>query len=392
MTVASAYRELRTRGFVVGEGRRGTSVAQRPPLPTAPSAPLPAGALDLASGNPDPELLPRLGPFLARLDPAARLYGEPGKLGDLVAFAAREFRADGIPEGPVAVVGGALDGIERALLAHLRPGDRVVVEDPGFGRVRDLVVALALVPVPVRLDERGPSPSSLARALEQNVRAIVVSPRAQNPTGAAFDAERERELRRILRAHPEVLLVEDDFASPVAGIAARTLAERTTRRWVIVRSVSKALGPDLRVAFLTGDEETVARVEGRQLLGTGWVSHVLQRLAFELLRDGTVRAGLHLATIRYEERRRALLAALAAEGLAAHGRSGLNVWVPVPEEAPVVRSLLERGYAVQAGERFRIASPPAVRVTIARLEPREAPDVARAIADALRPHALTYSA
>src|SRR5438067_6480930 len=78
MTVASAYRDLRTRGLVVGEGRRGTRVATRPPLPTAPPTPLPAGVHDLASGNPDPQLLPRLGPYLAALEPAATLYGERG--------------------------------------------------------------------------------------------------------------------------------------------------------------------------------------------------------------------------------------------------------------------------------------------------------------------------
>src|SRR6266581_5913045 len=121
MTVASAYRELRGRGLVATDGRRGTRVGVRPPLPTALPAPLPQGVSDLAAGNPDPALLPQLGPFLAALDPAPRLYGDPGKLSELVELAARDFARDGIPVGPVAVVGGALDGIERTLAAHLRP-------------------------------------------------------------------------------------------------------------------------------------------------------------------------------------------------------------------------------------------------------------------------------
>ena len=50
----------------------------------------------------------------------------------------------------------------------------------------------------------------------------------------------------------------------------------------------------------------------------------------------------------------------------------MNVWIPVAEESTTVQALLHAGWAVKAGERYRIASPPAIRVTIAALEPREA--------------------
>ena len=48
-TVAAAYKLLRTRGFIAGQGRRGTRVAARPPTPVAVSAPaVPDGTVDLA--------------------------------------------------------------------------------------------------------------------------------------------------------------------------------------------------------------------------------------------------------------------------------------------------------------------------------------------------------
>src|SRR5207253_2296950 len=76
-TVAAAYRTLRSRGVVQAQGRRGTRVAPRPPLPTPQAPPVPAHIRNLADGNPDPGLLPPLRPVLARLGGRPHLYGAP---------------------------------------------------------------------------------------------------------------------------------------------------------------------------------------------------------------------------------------------------------------------------------------------------------------------------
>ena len=81
----------------------------------------------------------------------------------------------------------------------------------------------------------------------------------------------------------------------------------------------------------------------------------------------------------YAERRKALIDALAHHGIEARGRSGLNVWVPVAEESSSVQALLGAGWAVSAGERFRLKSPPGLRITISSLDPREAPRLATAL-------------
>src|SRR6266545_2874899 len=382
-TVAAAYAVLRRRGLVVTAGRRGTRVRGRPPLPAHPVPPHRDGARDLAAGSPDPELLPALGPVLGGLAPARRLYDESPNLPALVELARGQFDRDGVPAGPVAVVSGALDGIERVLVAQTRPGDRVAVEDPGFPPVFDLLAALGLTPEPVRLDGAGPIPGELERAL---------AARAQNPTGAALGAERAAELGEVLDRHPDVLVVEDDHAGQVAGAPYRTMA-KGRRRWAVVRSVSKTLGPDLRLAVLGGDPDTVARVEGRQLLGPGWVSHLLQATVAALWADEATGRLLEHAAAAYAARRRALLEALAGHGIAASGDSGLNVWVPVPEEARATAALLDGGWAVAAGERYRLRSPTAVRVTVATLrEPDEAERLAATLARALAPPRRTHPA
>jgi DNA-binding transcriptional MocR family regulator len=382
-TVAAAYRLLQDRGVVAADGRRGTRVRPAPPIAVPREVPLAAGVRDLSDGNPDPALLPDADAALLRLGSVARLYGEELNDPRLLELGREQFRADGIPGDHIAVVSGALDGIERVLREHLRPGDRVAVEDPSFTGILDLLSALSLTPIPVAVDDEGLLPAALKKTV-RSCEALVVTPRAQNPTGAALTARRARELRAVLATRPEVVLIEDDHAGAVAGADYVTLIDRTRIAWAVVRSVSKSLGPDLRVALLASDPRTHARVEGRQTLGIRWVSHILQRLVATLWRDRTpARAGRI-----YTERRQALLHALAARGIPAHGASGLNVWIPVSEESATVQALLHAGWAVKAGERYRLASAPAIRVTIATLEPKDAvrfaEDLARVIAPVRR--------
>ncbi|NCT92333.1 aminotransferase class I/II-fold pyridoxal phosphate-dependent enzyme [Cellulomonas sp. APG4] len=383
-TVAKAYQELRRRGVVTTAGRAGTRIRSRPAVRSRRSRALvPAdGARDLASGSPDPALLPALGPALTRV--AAGLGGAsgytPGMLPELERAAAARLAADGVPVDSLTATGGALDGIERLLSAHLRPGDTVAVEDPGWAALLDLVAALGLEPVPVPVDDGGPTPAGLRAALDRGARAVVLTARAHNPTGAAIGRERARGLRAEL-AGRDVLLVEDDHAAELSPLPLHTLAGATTS-WAFVRSVSKPYGPDLRLAVVAGDPATVARVAGRMALGAGWVSTLLQRLVLELWQDDDVAATVATAREEYARRRSALVAALAARGVRAHGRTGINVWVPGVDETRVVAELRPR-WAVAPGSQFRLVSGPGVRITVAGLVDADVEPLAEALAHAV---------
>ena len=196
--MAAAYRLLRTRGLAIGHGRRGTRLrAQSSPQPPALRSPAVAdGVVDLTTGNPDPELLPSIDAALRGLHAGTHLYGEPAELRSLIAFATAEFEADGIPAAAVTVTSGALDAIERVLREHARPGDRVLVEDPTLPGFLDLLASLGLIPHPCAIDDEGLEPDAFDRALTPQVKAAIVTPRAQNPTGAAMSTRRASDLSR----------------------------------------------------------------------------------------------------------------------------------------------------------------------------------------------------
>ncbi|MFE9850191.1 aminotransferase class I/II-fold pyridoxal phosphate-dependent enzyme [Streptomyces sp. NPDC005576] len=382
-TVAAAYRTLRERGVIETAGRRGSRVRPRPATTTRGSMRIeaPPGVQDVGKGNPDPALLPPLAEAFAEAvrtsDENPGMYGELPVVPEFDALARAAFAADAVPEGGIVVTSGSLDAIERVLAAHLRAGDAVGLEDPGWGSLLDLIPAIGLRAVPVGVDEDGPLPAAVERALGAGVRALVVTARAQNPTGAAIGARRAEELRTLLAAHPEVLLVEDDHGHAFVDVPLHPLAG-ATRHWAMVRSVAKAYGPDLRVAALTGDGVTMDRVAGRQRLGPGWVSRLLQRAVVHLWSTGAVDTASVARS--YGERRSALVAALADRGVVAYGRTGMNVWVPVSDETGAVAGLLHAGWAVAPGARFRTDTPQGVRITVSPLTPDDVGPLADAVA------------
>jgi len=387
-TVAAAYGDLRRRGLTTGAGRAGTRIRSAPPVSSRAYLSAPAGTRDLITGGPDPDLLPLLP---ARpTGRSGRMYAEAPVSPRLRRLAAGQLAADGIDAASLTVTGGALDGIERVLASWLSPADRVLVEDPGHAVTFDLLAAMGLTAVPVPVDDLGIRPAALAAALARGAGALIVTPRAQAATGAAWDAGRAAEIAGVLRRYPSTGVIEDDHAGPVAGVPAFSACAGLPAgpagagRWVTLRSVSKSLGPDLRLAVAAGDEATITRVAGRQALGTGWVSYQLQETVADLWSDASAARALTAAARAYAARGAALRSALADRGITASGRSGFTCWVPVADEDGVAAALAAAGWAVAPGQRFRIAAPPGVRISFARLPEADARSFAADLARALR--------
>ncbi len=69
------------------------------------------------------------------------------------------------------------------------------MEDPSYTGVLDLIAAMGMIAEPVALDEFGIRPDSLNAAIRADAKALILTPRAQNPTGVALDKKRAAELR-----------------------------------------------------------------------------------------------------------------------------------------------------------------------------------------------------
>jgi DNA-binding transcriptional MocR family regulator len=359
-TVAAAYRALVAAGVAETHGRGGTAIMGVPVLER--EGWVAESLVDLASGNPDPALLPVL-----RAVGTPVLYGSRSEDLGLVRWARERFELERAFD--VVVTHGAVDAVERLLAVHLTRGDAVAVEDPCFLAHIGTLRLNGLEAVPVAVDAEGMRPAALDAALRAGARAVVLTPRAQNPTGAAVSEARARQLRAVLVDHPHVLVIEDDHFSALSTRPYVRVTPPETARWALVRSVTKFLGPDLRVAVVATDERTAARVRAR--LEPAWVSHLLQRLARDLLEDEATTALVARARETYAAR-----AALLADRLPlAIPPDGLNVWVDLPIDADVVVARLAgMGFHVRSSSAFAVGGAPrdALRVTTSTLTAAQA--------------------
>ena len=366
-TVTAAFKTLQSRGLTYSERGVGTLVRRLATVASNGALPAADWLIDVASGNPDPRLLPDLSAFLHRLQLPTQLYGmrpvHP-EIAGLMQPVMSDVR--GQATTAYSIAGGALDALDLAIASRLRPGDRVIVEDPGFAAATALLRSSGLEPLPVPVDSEGFQPDAFARALGQDARACLYSPRAQNPTGCSLSEARAADLRALLAKTGGVFVIENDHASQVAGAVYYSLTTEASA-WIVVRSASKSHGPDLRFSFLAGDPLTISRVERKRMLGQGWISFVMQSLVAALFKDESIKELVQHAEKTYSQRRERLIRRLTEVGVPAFGRSGLNVYVPVSEEAAIIRKMSDRGWSVQSGEAYRINSGPFVRLTMAAL-------------------------
>jgi DNA-binding transcriptional MocR family regulator len=390
-TVSEAWSWLTRAGLLATRGRSGTVVLGgdrlRSRMRYTRMSPGVAALSDLSTGVPDHELLPDLTESLRRLGAELQRrfttsYLDEPVLPPLEAHL-REHWPYAVQE--MTVVDGALDALDRIVRTQIRFGDRVLVENPTFPPILDLVESAGATAIPLALDRQGISPASLTQGLASGALMLILQPRAHNPTGVSMTSRRASELATALQTHPEVTIVEDDHAADIASAPPVSLGCFLPGRTVHIRSFAKSLGPDLRLAAVGGPVSVLGPVVDRRMLGPGWSSRLLQHILLDLLTAPSTAVLLENARSEYARRRLALLAALAQEGAVATADDGINLWLEVADERAAMVALAAHGVAVAPGAPFE-AAPLAtdhVRVTVGLV--RDAfPALAVVLAEAAR--------
>ncbi len=386
-TVSEAWRILRENGVIETDRRRGTTVrdSSRTHAGRYWHVPVQPGTLglDLSTGTPDPTLLPPLGPTLGRvhLDLAVSSYLDEPVIPEL-AEALRGLWP--FPPEALTVVDGAQDALDRLIDTLVDFGDRVVVEDPTFPPLLDLLDIAGATVIGVPIDDEGMTVDGLSAALAHQPTALFLQPRAHNPAGVGLSRRRSEQLASVMADSP-VIVVEDDHSGDVSGAHLHSIGVHRPNRTVHIRSFSKSHGPDLRLAAMGGAAAPIDALVRRRQLGPSWTSRLLQRVLLDLLSDTDVAALVADAERTYAARRMELLGELDQRGVhVAAGGSGLNLWVPVDNDRDAVVSLAALGIGVAPGEPFEVepADQRHIRVTLSMATGVSLEEIADAIADA----------
>jgi len=356
-TVTRAYAAARARGLVEGAVGRGTFVRGR-------AAEDEAGLVDLSMNLPPPPLDLSLGRMLKetsravldRTDPAALMAYHPGagSLAQRTAGAAWLAPTVGeVAPDRILVSPGAQTALAALFTTLMRPGDALLVEPLTYPGVLALAAHLGLRLVPCPIDGEGMQPEALERlCAEHRPKAIYLVPTLQNPVATTMGLARRQDVARIARA-ARVPIVEDDAYGRLPGTPLPALAALDPENVWHVATLSKALSPGLRTAFVAAPDAASAQRLALALRALSLMASPLTAaVATAWIREG---AAEHLlAAVRAEARARQ---ALAREILpqAVGGPDGVHVWLDLPQgrdPASLRASAAQRGLSLVTAESF----------------------------------------
>jgi DNA-binding transcriptional MocR family regulator len=143
--------------------------------------------------------------------------------------------------------------------------------------------------------------------------------------------------------------------------------EWAPQQTVYMKSFSKDIHPDIRVAALVGAPALISAAHRRRVGGFN-VSRINQDLLRLLLQDGARQEQTTRVRKEYQRRQSVFLEILAGHGIHVRGGGGFNVWVPVRSESDALVYLATKGIGVAPGSAFQVRSDkPHVRVSTAAI-------------------------
>jgi GntR family transcriptional regulator/MocR family aminotransferase len=317
--VVRAYEQLTAEGYLTARQGRGTEVASVPHLPDAVAPPAPRQPTN--PGLPSGAQFPRAAwqrsvqRVLAELPDSAFGYGDPAGYrplrAELSAYLGRVRALIAPPERIVVANGfGQSSRLIAEVLVQHGVGE-IGTEDPGSAGLREQLAGAGVICVPIPVDADGVRVDVLARS---GVRAVVVTPAHQFPTGVVLPPERRHALLHWAR-DTGGLVVEDDYDAEFRYDRTPVGALQGLGPDVVVYggSLSKTLAPGLRLGWLVAPDHLVADLVTAKYaadLGTGIVE---QATLADFLARGELDRHIRAMTARYRSLRDRLVAEFDAQ-------------------------------------------------------------------------------
>jgi DNA-binding transcriptional MocR family regulator len=401
-TVVAAYDQLLAQGLVEARRQRGFyvrgAVGEAPgpaaPLaPRAPRTPLPISATTLIRGMfqpPGAQPMPGLGtlpvdwldePLLGSAIRKAGLqigrsglqYGEPAgesRLRRALAARLAEHGVQAQPDQIVTTVGAtqALDIVTRTLC---KPGDSVLVDEPGWSVEYARLAALGMRVLPVPRHDDGPDLAVMQRLIEaqpaeQRPRLYVTVSVLHNPTGASLSLPVAHRVLQIAQAHGLYIVEDDTYAHLAPAHLPRLAALDALERTVYVCGFSKILTPAWRVGFLAAPTALVDRLIDTKLLTTLTTPSLMELALAHCLEHGLLRRHADRVVRQLDAARARAVKLAEAHGcrFAAPPR-GLFGWVDVGVDTErLAQVMLDKGWLLAPGALFHATHRPTTLMRI----------------------------
>lgn len=380
-TVTRAYGEAQRRGLIEGSGRRGSFIrAGARELPALESGDAGMNAPpDGFGGSLAREFRRSCDALLGAEQSHAPFQYQKSGGAPFVRQAGAEWLAGrGIPcdEDTVLVAAGGQHALHAIFNAELRAGDTLAVcafVYPGLlALARRFGVALRAI----ASDEEGMVPEALAAACaELGLRGVYLVPTNDNPTTLTMSVTRRQAIAQVAQQHG-LLLIEDDAYGFLPEHPLPPLASLAPRNTWYIASMSKALAPGLRVAWLRAPDIAGAWRLAADMHETAIMAPPLNAaVVADWFRMGM--AAKLIAEVRDESRKRqALVRAFLPSDAFLAQEEGYHLWIPLVPGANarhLIDAVRQHGLVALAGEAFAVEpdAAPALRVSIGGTISRE---------------------
>lgn len=284
-------------------------------------------------------------------------YGEPQGDSALRALLAQRLTSLNIPTAAdhiITTIGAthALDIVSRTLL---RPGDPVMVEEPGWSVefARLAALGMHILPVPRRAD--GPDLDVMARYCEQHHPKLYISVSVfHNPTGYCLSPGSAHRLLQLAQQH-DFYVAEDDTYSHIAPEhATRLSALDGLQRTIYISGFAKILAPNWRVGFMAAPPHWVERLLDTKLLSTLTTPALLEKAMALCIEQGQLRRHAERLRTRLDAARaRSVRLALQSGCVFVSEPVGLFGWVDTGVDTDTLaQRMLDEGYLLAPGALF----------------------------------------